>query len=225
MLDYEAQLRLPADTTRAERAQRVNEVLSTLGLNERRDAPIAQLNSGQRKRVSIGVELLAKPGLFFLDEATAGLDPGTESQLMRLMRQLADAGHTMVLVTHATKNVMLCDMVAFVAAGGYLAFYGPPGEALSYFEVKDFDAIYDRLQSESTPEEWANRFRSAPQYAAYVTNRLTPKYGPEFAAPGAGAKTAEALPEGWRARGRAFRDCVSSASCQHATCTFWRAIG
>ena len=73
------------------------------------------------------------------DEATSGLDPGTEGQLMRLLRHLADDGHTVVLITHATKNVMLCDKVAFLAKGGYLAFYGPPEQALAHFGVEDFD--------------------------------------------------------------------------------------
>ncbi len=134
-LDYAAALRLPDDTTQAERDERVRDVLKTLGLEERKDVPIGSLSGGQRKRVSIGAELLTEPGLFFLDEATSGLDPGIESQLMRFLRSLADSGHTIILITHATKNVMLCDQVAFLARGGYLAYYGPPDKALEHFGV------------------------------------------------------------------------------------------
>ncbi len=119
-LSYSAQLRLPPDTTKSEREERIETVMATLNLSERRDLPIARLSGGQRKRVSIGAELLMKPSLFFLDEATSGLDPGTESQMMHLLRALADQGHTVVLVTHATKNVMLCDQVVFLAKGGHL---------------------------------------------------------------------------------------------------------
>lgn len=176
-LDYAARLRLPSDTTPAERNQRVEEVVTTLGLQERRHIPIARLSGGQRKRVSIGAELLTKPGLFYLDEATSGLDPGTESQLMRLLRRLADGGHTIVLITHATKNVMLCDQVIFLARGGHLAFFGPPDEALKHFEVEDFDGIYEKLEEELTPEEWAERYRRSDAYRRCVAERLNTHYG------------------------------------------------
>jgi ABC-type multidrug transport system ATPase subunit/pSer/pThr/pTyr-binding forkhead associated (FHA) protein len=171
-LDYAARLRLPADTTPEERQKRVMEVLETLGLAERKDVQIHRLSGGQRKRVCIGTELLTQPGLFFLDEATSGLDPGTESQMMRVLRKLADQGHTVVLVTHATKNVMLCDHVVFLAKGGHLAYYGPPEKALSHFGVEDFDAIYEKLEGESTPEAWAEAYRQSAQYQEFVLGRL-----------------------------------------------------
>jgi len=171
-LDFAARLRLPADTTDGERKARVLEVLDILGLSERKDIPITRLSGGQRKRVSIGVELLTRPGLFFLDEATSGLDPGTESQMMKLLRKLADQGHTIVLITHATKNVMLCDQVVFLAKGGYLAYYGPPEEALGFFGVTDFDEIYIKLEQELSPAEWAARYQQAPQFRTYVVERL-----------------------------------------------------
>ena len=61
-------------------------------------------------------------------------DPGTETAFMQLMRRLADQGRTIVVITHATKNVMLADKVVFLARGGYLAWFGPPDEALRYFD-------------------------------------------------------------------------------------------
>ena len=78
-LDYAARLRMPGDTSTAERLQRVEEVMEDLDLRACADRAVRQLSGGQRKRVSIGVELLTRPSLFFLDEATSGLDPGTES--------------------------------------------------------------------------------------------------------------------------------------------------
>jgi ABC-type multidrug transport system ATPase subunit len=176
-LDYAARLRLPADTTAPERRRRVDEVLETLGLVERANVSIHRLSGGQRKRVSIGVELLTEPGLFFLDEATSGLDPGTEGQLMRLLRTLADRGHTVLLVTHATKNVMLCDQVAFLAKGGHLAYFGPPDQALGYFGVADFDGIYEKVERELSPAEWASRYRRSAQYREFVVGRLQARYG------------------------------------------------
>jgi ABC-type multidrug transport system ATPase subunit len=183
-LDYAAQLRMPADTTKKERHQRVMEVIEELGLKKQWQNPLTALSGGQRKRVSMGVELLTKPGLFFLDEATSGLDPGTETEMMELLRDLADGGRTVILVTHATKNVMMCDQVVFLAKGGYLAFYGPPNEALDYFEQYrtteerrykekvEFDDIYQLIEKRGKPEEWGERFRHAPQYQEYVVKRM-----------------------------------------------------
>ncbi|WP_298977076.1 ABC transporter ATP-binding protein/permease [uncultured Thermosynechococcus sp.] len=173
-LDYAARLRLPADFSEKERQEQVNRVLRELELTARRDVLVKQLSGGQRKRVSIGVELLTRPSLFFLDEATSGLDPGTETQMMRLLRQLADQGRTILLVTHATKNVMLCDLVVFLARGGHLAYFGPPDQALSYFDVQDFDEIYLKIESEPNPAVWQQRYRQSHLYQTYVVERQRP---------------------------------------------------
>ncbi|MCC7360099.1 MAG: FHA domain-containing protein [Anaerolineales bacterium] len=180
-LDYAAQLRMPADTTVEERRQRVAEVMDDLDLAHRQDTQISQLSGGQQKRVSIGVELLTKPGLFFLDEPTSGLDPGMETELMKLMRRLADQGRTIVMITHATKNVMLADKVVFLARGGYLTWFGPPDEALEYFDEfrsererrsspMAFDYIYTLLDKEElgSGKDWAERFRKHPAAQAYA---------------------------------------------------------
>jgi ABC-type multidrug transport system ATPase subunit/predicted component of type VI protein secretion system len=187
-LDYAARLRMPADTSRDERHSRIVEVLDDLDLTHRKDVQVSGLSGGQQKRVSIGVELLTKPGLFFLDEATSGLDPGTETSLMQLLRRLADQGRTIVLVTHATKNVMLADKVVFLARGGYLSWFGPPDEALAYFNQyrperdrrtreMEFDAIYTILENPDlgTPEVWADRFKKHPSYKTYVESPIVEK--------------------------------------------------
>jgi ABC-type multidrug transport system ATPase subunit/pSer/pThr/pTyr-binding forkhead associated (FHA) protein len=176
-LDYVARLRLPADTSTDERRKIVREEMETLGLAERAGVPVGSLSGGQRKRVSIGVERITRPGLFFLDEATSGLDPGTENQLMRMLRQLADQGQTILLITHATKNVVLCDLVVFLAKGGHLAYFGPPDQALAHFGVKDFDEIYEKLMNEKSPQEWADLYKRSPQYRQYVVERLQANYG------------------------------------------------
>lgn len=194
-LDYAAQLRMPGDTTPDERHKRVMEVLEDLDLTHRKDVQISGLSGGQQKRVSIGVELLTKPGLFFLDEPTSGLDPGTETALMQLMRRLADQGRTIVLITHATKNVMLGDKVIFLARGGYLAWFGPPEEALEYFDKYrsererragkiEFDEIYAILddQSKGKAEDWANRYRESKAYQSYVSKPLAGKLTSDRAA-------------------------------------------
>jgi len=187
-LDYAAQLRMPTDTSKEERHKRVMEVLQDLDLVHRQDVQISGLSGGQQKRVSIGVELLTKPGLFFLDEPTSGLDPGTETALMQLMRRLADQGRTIILITHATKNVMLADKVIFLARGGFLAWFGPPDEALEYFDKYrsererraariEFDEIYAILDNPNhgKAEDWARRYRDSPAYQNYVAKPLAGK--------------------------------------------------
>lgn len=191
-LDYAAQLRMPADTSAEERHKRVMEVLADLDLTHRKDVQISGLSGGQQKRVSIGVELLTKPGLFFLDEPTSGLDPGTETALMQLMRRLADQGRTIILITHATKNVMLADKVIFLARGGFLAWFGPPDEALAYFDQHrsererragkiEFDEIYAILddQTKGKAPEWAQRYRESRAYQDYVVKPLAGKLSPK----------------------------------------------
>ncbi|MEJ2484719.1 MAG: FHA domain-containing protein [Anaerolineales bacterium] len=184
-LNYSAQLRLPPDTSPDERHASIMEVLDALDIAHRKDNQIKALSGGQQKRVSIGVELLTKPGLFFLDEPSSGLDPGTETALMHLMRQMADMGRTIVLITHATKNVVLADKVIFLARGGHLVWFGPPDESLEYFDQfrsererrakpMEFDQIYALLEDESkgSPEEWAERYTNHPAYQQYILDEL-----------------------------------------------------
>lgn len=170
--NYAAQLRMPF-LSRSERQQRIQEVLEELELTPRKQVQIKRLSGGQRKRVSIGVELITKPSLFFLDEATSGLDPGTELQIMELLRSLASSGRTVLLITHATKNVTIASMVVFLAKGGRLAYFGPPKLALDYFGVKDFDAIYSKVERQHSPQHWQERFRESGYYIKYITNRLS----------------------------------------------------
>ncbi len=189
-LGYAARLRMPADTTRYEREQRVSEVIDELDLKACAERTVRQLSGGQRKRVSIGVELLTRPSLFFLDEATSGLDPATESQMMKLLRKLADQGRTIILITHATKNVMACDKVVFLVRGGKLAYFGPPEDALDYFGVEEFDEIYEKLETGGSPAEWAQRFLASAQLQEYVVRPLSEvSGGPSGAHRGMGGGT------------------------------------
>ncbi|MBM3461999.1 MAG: FHA domain-containing protein [Armatimonadetes bacterium] len=171
-LHYAAKLRMAEDTTSEEMERRITEVLDDLQLEERRQVPVHRLSGGQRKRVSIGVELLTKPRLFYLDEPTSGLDPGMEAEMMRIFRKLADQGQTLILITHATRNIMLCDKVVFLARGGHLAFYGPPAEALQYFNATDFADIYIKVDQEKSPQQWDQEYKQSPYYQKYVAGRL-----------------------------------------------------
>lgn len=175
-LFYTARLRLPDDFTRGQIKERVDEVLEDVGLTHRRRHLVRSLSGGERKRVSIALELLAHPSVFFLDEPSAGVDPGLDLRMMQLLRALADKGHTVVLVTHATENIDLCDYVCFLASGGRMAFYGPPQEAKEYFGVSRFSEIYTAL--EPTPEDKdvakdaEERFKQSSYYQRYVAEPL-----------------------------------------------------
>lgn len=154
VLTYAARLRMPNDITPQEINKRVVEVMQTLGLIERRSTVVKNLSGGQRKRVSIGVELITMPSIMFLDEPTSGLDPGLEKIMMEMMRSMADQGQTIILVTHATFNIHLCDKLVFLTEGGRLAFFGTPQEALDYFGTNDFAEIYKMINVDKTPEDW-----------------------------------------------------------------------
>lgn len=169
-LRFVARLRLPPDTAQVEIERRVETVLQQVAMSNRRSVLVRQLSGGQRKRVSLAVELIAAPGILFLDEPTSGLDPGLDKKMMFTLRQVANAGTTVILVTHATDNIQDCDLVAFLAERGRLVFYGPPAEALTFFGVRDFAEIYHLVELE--PERWLQAFQGSSFYEAYIERRL-----------------------------------------------------
>ncbi len=158
-LQYAAKLRMPDNTSIKERNERIKEVLDIVSLTDFENSYIRQLSGGQRKRASIAVELLADPNLFFLDEPTSGLDPGTERSIMKTLRKMSQMGKTIILVTHNTLNLHLCDKVAFFGDSGHLCFYGTPQEALNFFEVNDFVDIYTLINENL--DYWYNKFEDS----------------------------------------------------------------
>ncbi len=155
-LRFAARLRLPRATPPLEMQKLLVQTMEQLSLRERCDVPIARLSGGQRKRVSVGVELLSKPSILFLDEPTSGLDPATEFQLMELLRDLADTGCTIICTTHVMENAYLMDQLV-ILVGGCLAFQGSPQEAREYFGVAKLNALYDELLARPAPE-WQRAF-------------------------------------------------------------------
>jgi ABC-type multidrug transport system ATPase subunit/pSer/pThr/pTyr-binding forkhead associated (FHA) protein len=145
-LTFAARLRLPAGTPRTEIVKLVEHTIASLGLADRVNLKIGRLSGGQRKRVSVGVELLSRPPLLFLDEPTSGLDPLAEFRLMELLRRLADTGCTVICTTHVMENVYLMDQIAIVS-DGRVVFQGPPDEARAKFGVARLSLLYDALQS------------------------------------------------------------------------------
>ncbi len=146
----------------------------------KKKAIISKLSGGERKRISISVELLAEPRLFFLDEPTSGLDPGLEKSFMKTLRTLADTGKTIILVTHATANITECDLVCFLVSG-QLTYFGPPANAHDYFDIQNhnhnFADIYgifvdkDPSKSKQIAAQLASKFRESEYYRRFISDR------------------------------------------------------
>jgi ABC transport system ATP-binding/permease protein len=166
-LTYAARLRLPDDTSQEEVDATVERVLGELDLGEHRDKRIGSLSGGQRKRVGVAAELLSRPSLLFLDEPTSGLDPGLETKMMELLRELSNEARAVAVVTHATKNLRLCDKVAVMGRGGELTYFGAPDDALPFFRADDFDGIYGALDDRPAIE-WRREFESSSVAATQV---------------------------------------------------------
>jgi ABC transport system ATP-binding/permease protein len=156
-LRYSARLRLPGDSGDDEIADTVMRALDELGLAAQADTRIGSLSGGQRKRVGLATEILSRPSLLFLDEPTTGLDPGLESRMMSLLRELSDNSRAVIVVTHATKSLGLCDRLVVMGRGGVLCFRGSPDDALEFFGVNSYDDIYPSLEGRD-PREWQRRF-------------------------------------------------------------------
>jgi ABC-type multidrug transport system ATPase subunit len=147
---HAARLRLPElDGEALER--RVDETIDALGLTDRSMTTVGRLSGGQRKRVSIAVELLTGPRVFFLDEPTSGLDPGTARALVGSLRSLAANGSTVMMTTHSPDDVAQCDQVIVLLPGGRLAFQGPPADALEHFGVTTLADVYRVLDDTPRP--------------------------------------------------------------------------
>jgi len=159
-LRFSARLRLPANTPHREMDKLILQTMDQLGLRPHARKLISRLSGGQRKRVSVGVELLAKPAILFLDEPSSGLDPATEFQLMELLRDLADTGCTIVCTTHVMENAYLMDQL-IVLVGGCLAFQGSAQATREYFGVEKLTGLYERL-ADRPPKEWQGAFLERP---------------------------------------------------------------
>lgn len=161
-LDFGAKLRLPDDISKEERLQQVDAVLSKLELTERKNLRIDKLSGGQRKRASIGLELLTSPDVLCLDEPTSGLDPGLDAHVMQTLRNLADDGQTVIVVTHSVDNLDICDNVILMASGGHVAYCGPSSSVFSQLGKKSWAEVFRFLASEEAinfaTQKYANSY-------------------------------------------------------------------
>ena len=169
----------------------VERTIELLGLFEHAGKRVHHLSGGQRKRVSIGIELLSKPSVMFLDEPSSGLDPATEESLMELLQSLTLTNLTVVCTTHVLQKAYLFDRLVFVH-GGRVIFEGNSSQARDFFVKSAVDMsnshsgsrsslgitksplekIYSEvLRGTKTAAEWENEFR------AWTGHQLSPPTG------------------------------------------------
>ena len=158
MLEYTAKMKMDKTVTKAERDERIQSVLEMVELTDHENTYIRKLSGGQKKRASIAVELLADPKLFFLDEPTSGLDPGTEQNLMKTLKKLSKTqGKTIIMVTHTTQSLNLCDKIIIMGTGGRLCYMGTPEETLSFFKTDSLVNVYNMVNSDA--KIWEEKYR------------------------------------------------------------------
>lgn len=154
-LTHAAKHRLPGDTTKAEIKERVDSTLRQLGIEPIRKNRISKCSGGEKRRVNIGIELVADRQLLCLDEPDAGLDPGNKRKLFETLRSLAhDEGKSILTIIHDVSDIELFDKVIImnkVNNVGRLAFAGTPKEAREHFGV-DIKDVYQLMAKE--PEKY-----------------------------------------------------------------------
>jgi hypothetical protein len=122
---------------------------------------VDKLSGGQRKRASVALELLTGPSLLILDEPTSGLDPALDHQVMTMLRQLADAGRVVIVVTHMLSYLDTCDQLLLVAPGGKTAYCGPPDQIGDAMGTTNWAKIFSQVGAD--PEEANRRFLERDQ--------------------------------------------------------------
>ena len=152
-LDDAAKLKLPVKITtdRRMRRARVDEVMAEMGLTNEADELVSKLSGGQRKRLSIAVELISDPGLFFLDEPDSGLDGNMARNLMEELREIAEKGKIVLVISHSPDRAAdLFDKVIVLAKSeadniGHLAYYGSVGNAFRFFGTESLEEIVKKV--------------------------------------------------------------------------------
>ena len=162
-----ANIRLPASMSHEEKKQRVMDVLESFGLSMLQNTAVEKLSGGQKKRLSISIEYISDPSLFILDEPDSGLDGVVARSLFEKLREIADQGKIVIVITHTPDRVIdLFDDVIVLAKDssrtGRLAYYGPVDTARRYFARGNMEAILRTInQKEEGGEGRADEYVSS----------------------------------------------------------------
>ncbi|MEO7933751.1 MAG: ATP-binding cassette domain-containing protein [Chthoniobacterales bacterium] len=143
-----------AELREAEQTERIEKTLLDCGLDAVTDRPVAVLSGGQKRRLSLAIEMLTSPRLLLCDEVLSGLDPKSEREIIDLLHRLSKDGNRLILnVTHSLAHLELYDSVT-VLTGGNVAYHGPTEHLAHYFDVLHHEEIFDRL-GKRKPEKWS----------------------------------------------------------------------
>lgn len=170
-LTFSAHLRL-SDLPFKEQQKRVEEVIDELKLGQLKNQLISEISGGQRKRVAIGVEILTKPKVLFLDEPTSPLDPQTIEEFLKILQNLARNGTTVLMVTHKPEDLGYMDDCVFMGVGGFITYKGKPSEIVSYFQKENIVQVYADMDKPNVIEKFASAFSSkTPQFSILESNK------------------------------------------------------
>ena len=150
--------------TDAKAVQFANKCMEDCDVLDLKDRHLDELSGGQLQRVLLARTFAQGSPFLFLDEPASGLDPGTERNLMQSLREMANGGKTVILVTHSTLQLKLCDKIVFMGKGGNLCYFGSYDDALAFFGVSDVVDVYNMI-TDNAPE-WRNKYDRTAEPAA-----------------------------------------------------------
>lgn len=177
----------------------VDRILAATGLDSIRDRPVKVLSGGQKRRLSLALELVTEPVLLLCDEVTSGLDPKSEQEIVKLMHELSRNEHRIVInVTHSLANLELYDSVLVLDAG-YVVYHGPPRAIEHYFSVDKAEDVYPQLAKRDS-EAWANSWAKHRDsyYSEFTVSGVLPEDSVSAATPGAVAQFFALLMRRWK---------------------------
>ena len=162
-----ALIQLPLDLTKNKNVleEKIKATLENFGLEKERDNFVSKLSGGQRKRLSIAVEYLAEPEIFFLDEPDSGLDAGSAESVMDQVRKIVDEGKISIIISHSPdRSAHLYDRILVIAKDsvencGQMAFYGGIDEAKRFFAVEKLEDIVKLVNNQEKADYFIGKFK------------------------------------------------------------------
>ena len=162
-----ARLRVRA-ASRAEEDEIIEKAIEVVGLTPIRERRVKVLSGGQKRRLGLAMELVARPSLLLCDEVTSGLDPKTEQEIVHLLHALSRRENRLVInVTHSLTNIDMHDSILVMHAG-HLVYHGPPRLLPHYFSVQHPEEVYRRL-ADREPLQWHHSWQ---KHRAFYYDRM-----------------------------------------------------